>query len=383
MPIERVKNIFSKNQEVFIDSGTLIDVAYTVPSSTGFPLVLNAFGAYTLDISYFASINNKNVWNTKSLDFTGKLRPSLSMELNSAMQMDLFYTSTEVKFKSNVYSNYALETDFKIKDITHASLKLQLPQDRNDIFSIRTQLLSKLKGEEKLLYGIHNRYVNTTCTWPTVDEALGLKVCVDYSVPDVSDHEKIYPSLILSGPLTFDIHLDKADLSAKTFTFDYNWKPGESESEGSVIFETPNTKIPRKLSATLLTNPTDYNFTMMLINGEKIQTFYGLMKDSPELQSLNFSILHNEKPQLQLEMSLEKDILTKSHRIARPLFLLTIQDEKMAGMKGEVRIMDKNDMRHYNYNLNFETKKMKSNVNGSLAITDTSTRMKSTLMYKV
>lgn len=147
MPLEKIKNIFSSKRETFIDSGTLVDVSYTVPSSTGFPIVLSGFGAYSLDISYFASINNENPWETKHLDFTGKLRPSLSMELNTALQVDLFYETTEIKFKSNVYSNYALETDIVLKNTTKASVKLQLPQDRNDIFSIRTQLLGKLEGK--------------------------------------------------------------------------------------------------------------------------------------------------------------------------------------------------------------------------------------------
>ena len=179
VPIERVKNIFSNRKEVFIDSGTFVDVSYTVPSSTGFPLVLNGFGAYSLDITYFASINNDNVWETKMLDFTGKLRPSLSVELNANMQMDLFYSTTEVKFKSNIYSNYALESNLKIKDYTHASLKVEVPQDRNDIFSIRTELISKIEGRDSFLNGINNRFVNSSCTWPTIDETVGLKMCID------------------------------------------------------------------------------------------------------------------------------------------------------------------------------------------------------------
>lgn len=383
VPVERVKNIFSKNQEVFIDSGVLVDAAYSVPSSTGFPLILNGFGAYSLDISYYASINNKNAWETKSLDFTGKLRPSLSMELNTAMQMDLFYASTEIKFKSNVYSNHALETDIKIKNYTHASMKMKLPQDRNDIFSIRTQLLSKIEGEEKLLYGITNRYVNTTCTSPTIDETVGLKVCIDYSLPDVSDQDKVYPSLILSGPIMFDIHLDKADLSAKIFNFEYNWNAESDKSEGSIVFETPNTKIPRKLSATLLKNPTDYNLTMKMVNGERIQKILGLYKDSPQLRKLDFVISENEKPQLELEMSLAKEFISQTRRKVSPTFLLTIKEKKVAGMMGDINILDKNGIRQYDFDLTWETKKLKSTTAGTLLKSDKSTTLDTEIAYKV
>lgn len=383
IPVERIKNIFSKNQEVFIDSGTFVDLAYSVPSSTGFPLVLNGFGAYSLDISYFASINNDKVWETKSLDFTGKLRPSLSVELNANMQMDLFYGSTEVKFKSNVYSNYALEANLNVKDYTHASLKVKVPQDRNDIFSIRTELISKIEGRDSFLNGINKRFLNTSCTWPTIDQTLGLKVCIDYSLPDVSDQSKIYPSLILSGPITFDIHLDKADLSAKIFTFDYNWKFERDHSEASVIFETPNSKIPRKLSAILLINPTDYNFTMKLLNGKSTQTFLGLIKNSPALKSLEFSISENDQKQMQLEMSLERFVESKTRRKLIPQFLLTIQGQKMAGIKGIIEVLDKSDVRQYEFELNCETKKLQSGAGGTLTLTDVSARLNSQLMYKV
>jgi Domain of unknown function (DUF1943) len=97
VPIEQVKNVFSKKEEVLIKSGTLVDVSYTVPMSTGFPLVLSGFGAYSLDMQYVGAINNKDPWESESLDFTGKLKPSLSMELSTKMQIDLFYASTDIK----------------------------------------------------------------------------------------------------------------------------------------------------------------------------------------------------------------------------------------------------------------------------------------------
>lgn len=383
VPLEKVKNIFSSKRETFIDSGTLVDVSYTVPSSTGFPIVLSGFGAYSLDISYFASINNKDPWESKSLDFTGKLRPSLSMELNTAMQVDLFYETTEIKFKSNVYSNYALETDIALKNYTKASMKLKLPQDRNDIFSIRTQLLSKLEGKESLLYGISDKYNGTSCTWPAVEEAIGLQVCVDYNLPDVSDQAKNYPSLILSGPINFDIHLDKADLSAKLYTFDYNWKSSKQGSEGSIVFETPNTKTPRKLSAILLTDLTDYNFTMKLVNGEKVQSFLGMIKYSPLIKSLDFSISQNDQTYLLLEMKLLKEIVSKTRSKTTTSAFLTVKGDKIFGLSGTVATTDKSNTKHHQFSITCETKKLYSIARGTLTSTDTMMTLNTEYQYKV
>lgn len=383
VPLERIKSIFSSKKETFIDSGIVVDVSYSVPSSTGFPLILSGFGAYSLDISYFASIKNDDPWKSKSLDFTGKLRPSLSMELNTAMQVDLFYDTTEIKFKSNVYSNYALETDIVLENYTRASVNVKLPQDRNDIFSIRTQLLSKLEGKESLLYGINDKYNGTSCTWPAVEETFGLQVCIDYNLPDVSDQDKNFPSLILSGPINFDIHLDKADLSAKMFTFDYNLKRSKAGSEGSIVFETPSTKIPRKLSAVIVTNPTDYNFTMKLINGEKVQTFLGIVKYSPLLKALDFSVSQNDKTHLLLEMKLLKEIITKSKSKTTPSLFLTIQDQKIFGLNGVVSTTDKNNVKHHQFSVACETKRLHSIARGTLTSTETSMTLNTEMTYKV
>lgn len=384
VPMEQMKNIFSKKEETFIKSGTFIDVAYTVPLSSGFPLVLSGFGAYSLDMGYYGAVNNKNIWETNSLDFNGRLKPSLSMELSTKMQIDVFYASTDVKVKSNVYSNYAIEADVKIDGNKYASIKVKLPQDRNDIFSIRSQLIgnNNQQGQDQLLYGITDRYMNSTCSWPTIDNMLGLKVCIDYSLPDVSDTSKTYPSLVLSGPIVFDIHLDKADLSAKIFNFEYQWNKGKEFSHGFITFETPGTKIPRQFSATLRTDPQNYNLTMGFENGENTQTALGFIKNAPDEKSVDFSININGKKHFSMELSMIRKILSKSKSSITPKFMLIINDQKVAGMVGSVRTISKNNVTQHDFDIKFETKKMKSTSIGHLIKTETSLATKMQYIYK-
>lgn len=377
-----MKNIFSKKEEIFIKSGTLVDVSYTVPMSSGFPLVLSGFGAYSLDMRYFGAVNNENVWETKSLDFNGRLKPSLSMELSTKMQIDLFYASTDVKVKSNIYSNYAVEADVKIDGNKYATLKVKLPEDRNDIFSIRSQMISNIQGQDIQLNGITDRYMNSTCTWPSIDDMLGLKVCVDYSLPDVSDTTKVYPSLVLSGPIVFDIHLDKADLSAKIYNFEYEWNKGKELSHGSITFETPNTKIPRQFSATLRTDPQNYNITMGFKNGDKTQTALGFIRNAPDEKSADISFNINGKKHFSMELSSTKKMLSKSRSLMNPKFMLIINDQKVAGMVGIIKTLEKNNVTQHDIDLKFETKKMQSSAVGHFIKTETSLTTKMQYTYK-
>lgn len=382
IPLEQIRNIFSNKEEIFIKSGTMVDVSYSIPLSNGFPLVLSAFGAYSLDLRYYGAMKDENIWRAKSLDFNGKLKPSLSMELSTKMQVDLFYATTDIRLKTNVYSNYAIETDFKINTTNFMSLNVKLPQDRNDIFSIRSQLIGNVEGEDVIFEGINDRYVNSTCTWPTINGAIGLKVCIDYSLPDVSDGNKTFPSLVLSGPIVFDIHLDKADLSAKIFNFEYQWNKGEKSSLGSFVFETPDSKIPRIFNATLLTDPENYNLTMSFTNGDNKQIAIGFMRNSPEEKLADFSIHVNDKKYFSLEIRTLKRFITKTRSLINLKFLLTINDQKVAGIMGTVKILDKNNVTQHDIDLKFETKKMLSTAFGQVIKTENSLTTKMQYSYK-
>lgn len=381
--MDQIKNIFSKKEEVFIKSGTLVDLSYTVPTSNGWPLILSGFGAYSLDMGYYGAVNNKNVWETNILDFNGRIKPSLSMELSTKMHIDLFHASTEVRVKSNIYSNYAVEAAMKIEGNKYTTLKVKLPQDRNDIFSIRSQLIGQIEGDDMLLNGITDRYKNSTCTWPSIDDMLGLKLCVDYSLPDVSDTNKTYPSLVLSGPIVFDIHLDKADLSAKIFNFEYQWNKGKEFSQGSITFETPSTMIPRQFYATLRTDIENYNITMGFKNGDKTQTALGYIKNSENEKSADFSLNINGKKHFSLELSSTRKIISKSKSSMNPKFMLIINDQKVAGMVGLIKSVEKNNVTQHDIELKFETKKMQSSVFGHCIKTDTSLTTQMQYTYKL
>jgi hypothetical protein len=304
------------------------------------------------------------------------------MELSTKLKVDLFYATTDVKLKTNVYSNYAIETDLKINATNFMSINVKLPQDRNDIFSVRSQLIGNIEGEDTILEGINDRYVNSTCTWPAINDAIGLKVCIDYSFPDVSNVNKTYPSMVLSGPAVFDINRDKTDLSAKLFSFEYQWNGGGKSSEASLIFETPNSKIPRIFNATLLTDPENYNMTMSFTNGKNKQRAIGFIRNSPSEKLGDFSIHVNDKKYFSLEISMVKRFITKTRSLMNPKFLLTINDQKVAGMIGTVKILEKNNVTQYDIDLKFETKKMLSTAFGQIIRTENSLTTKMQYSYK-
>lgn len=377
-----LRNVLSGKEEVFTKSGTLLDMSYTVPLSTGIPLSLNGFGATSLDLRYSGSIKDPNVFNTKSLDFQGKIKPSLSLEFTGKMRADLFYAATEVKVKNNLYSNHAVEVDWKVEGTEKMSLKIILPQERNDIFSIRTKLAINKNDNYIFLSGIPIRNENSTCTWPSIDNALGLKLCIDYSVPDLSDVQKSYPSLILSGPINFDIHLDKADPTAKMFNFEYRWIKDNKESHGLFKFETPDSQVPRIFVTNVTSNHEGYNFLMGFQNGNNTHSAVGLYKKTSHEKRVNFALSINGKKQFSLDMGINKTDI-KNGAVFYPDFYLIIGDQRVAGVIGTVKLTEKKNISQYDVNLQFETKKMQSTLNGYVIKSEASVNTKLAFVYQV
>jgi hypothetical protein len=281
------------------------------------------------------------------------------------------------------------------------SLKVKLPQERNEIFSIRTKMGVNKNGKDYTIGGISSRYDNTTCTWPSIDDALGLKMCIDYSVPDVSETEKSYPSLLLSGPIKFDIHLDKTDPTAKVFNFEYEWSKNSTESQGIFKFETPGSQIPRVFVTNVTSKDESYNFLMGFQNGNITHSAEGLYKNKKKEKVLNLSVSIDGKKQFSLEMGVNRTDIRNGGNIKNnknvqkitlfplflgifyPLFMLTISDQPVAGMVGTIKLTEKKNISQYDVDLQFETKKMQSTLNGMIVKSETSTDSKLTLGYKV
>lgn len=279
-----IKNLFSGQEITYTKSGVFLDASYEVPLIVGLPLAIHAFGASSVDLRMSGSLGAGNFMQTQQLDIEGKLKPSVSVDVIATMQSDYFYGVSGVRVNSNLYSSSSIEAKLKIRGTRLVSLQFSLPQDRNDIFSARSKLIVITRDGDLIQKGIDKRYTNSSCTWPMIDKAVGLKLCADYSLPDVSNSTKMtaYPSLLFSGPIDINIELSKADLTAKTYLFEYRWDDAvANRSSGSMIFETPGSVIPRKFSANMTSDLETYNASMIFQNGDQFHSAVAKYKNTP------------------------------------------------------------------------------------------------------
>lgn len=362
--LHQLRNFFSGKEVTYTKSGVLFDVSYDVPLSTGLPLSVRTYGASSIDLRMAGSLKEINL-ETKKIDIEGKLKPSISLDVIGTMQSDYFFGSSGIRVRCNLFSSSAVDAKLKVQGTHLASLQFSLPQDRNDILSARSELIVTKYDKDIVQTGIKNRYENSTCTWPFVDRAVGLKICAEYSVPDVNNRTQDYPSLLLSGPIHLDMHLDKADPTAKTFLFEYRWDKMGNESMGSFSFHTPNSLIPRIFSANITADPNNYNVSMSFQNGELAHSAVGTYRNVSNNRRLEVYLNLNGQRNFAIEVGLNQTEF-QNGLIYYPIFILSVNNARIAGFDGAIKFTQKKNIIQWDVNLTFQTKRMQAQLTGHL-----------------
>uniref|UniRef100_A0A182NT55 Vitellogenin domain-containing protein n=1 Tax=Anopheles dirus TaxID=7168 RepID=A0A182NT55_9DIPT len=372
---KQIAMLFSGKEMSYTKSAVFLDTSYDVPLSSGLPLALGIVGASSVDLRMTGTVRAFDVFRFMA-DIEGKVKPSVTVDITATMKSDLMHATTAIKVKSNVYSSSAWAAHLKVRGKDLAVLQVSLPQDRNDIFSVRSEMFVLADGREIRQTGIERRYYNSTCTWPFIDQAIGLKMCANYSLPDVSSSSKDVevPSLILSGPVNFDLSLEKADLTAKMFLLKYSWDERQNQTIATVLFETPNSQIPRIFRANVTNEANRKTATMSFLNGNISHKAIGIYINNPDQHRLEMSLNVNDRKYLALEMGYNKTG-ARNGRMYYPAFYLSVNNERIAGMGGHVRQTEKNNITQWDYSVMFETKRLRAKAIGYVSISYNATYM--------
>lgn len=381
-PLNYIKQILSGKEITYTKSGVFLDASYDVPLTSGLPLSIHAFGASSIDLRMSGYFKGADFWSSHKLHIEGKLKPSVSIDVIGTMQSDYFYGAAGIRVKSNLYSSSSFDTQLKVRGARLASVQFSLPQDRNDIFSARSEMLVLRHDQDIVQKGIMKRYSNSTCTWPFIDRALGLKVCAEYSLPDVSNSTTQLPSLIFTGPINLNIHLDKADLTAKTFLFEYRSENVTNISKTSFVFYTPDSVIPRIFSANLTSSPDSWNVTMSFKNGDLEHSAVGTYRNTSEETKFEVYLNLDGHKNFALEAGYNRSIVRNGY-MYYPKILLTVNDDNIAGLSGTLKITGKRNIEQYDVNLEFQTKKLRANLTGYVIKTEASVENRLKLEYQV
>lgn len=380
-PTTQIKQLLSGKEVIYSKSGVFLEASYDVPLVGGFPLALEAHGASSIDLRAAGSLQGDKFWPKPNFAIKGKLKPSVSVDIIGTMQSDYFYGSTGIRVKNNLYSSSSIETNLTVDGSSLVSLQIGLPQDRNDIVSARSELIVIQHDKEIRQPGIQKRYANSTCTWPGIERAIGLKVCSNYSLPDVSKSVRPLPSLIMCGPIDIQLYLDKMDPSAKVYSFEYNWVDSGSKSTGSFIFETPNSNISRIFGVNITREPNIYSLAMNFENDATEHSATAVYKNTDDEKLIEANLQIDGQKSFALEMGMNKSMILKGF-LHYPRLSLAVNDEQIAALSGSVKELGKNNITQYEPNLEFATKRFKGQLSGYVTTTESKISTRIFVNYK-
>ncbi|KAI4503203.1 hypothetical protein M0802_001425 [Mischocyttarus mexicanus] len=379
-PWEKVKKILS-GQEIYYDNTVMfLDSTYVVPTTSGLPIRLDLAGSAACKFKLAGFLNISSLTNTK-LELIGNFTPSVSVDIVGTMMVDAFYKNAGIKLRTNIYSSGAVQIHFNLDGIRLVQLNLGLPNNKIEIFSIithvflvetngaeseETQLgilkndLQSTSSKELMLPG--KVISNTTCTWQTLDRLFGLKMCVDYQFPNVTNDHNV-PYFLLNGPTLLKVSVIKADPTAKSYLLQYKWVRTEKQSVFKIAFGTPESQMKRELSATVSFDLKNHNVTVVLHSVGNSVIAKGTYKKTENETFLEIGFDVNGTKHLDASIGYTRSKFTYGYTYY-PKFYLDINSERVAAVSGSIRNAHKNNLSQCDIDVTFQTKKVWSKLVG-------------------
>jgi len=380
-PVDKIQQLLSGKEINYHKAALFLDTSYVVPTATGLPISLNAVGTAAVNLQMSGSLKAANFSKTHELDVEGKIRPSVAIDIVGTMGVDAYYASTGIKLRTNMYSSSAVEGQLKVRGTKLVSLNFNLPQDKIEIINARSELIVMHDDKEEYQAGIQKgRMEQHLCSWQSLDRVLGLNFCADYQFPPCQLNTS--SQCIINGPAKLAASLQKADPTAKKYVLEYKWDTTEKNvTTISLVFDTPDSKLKRELSARLHLDMNSQNLTLLLqSNSSKFQA-HGTYKNTENEKYIQASLYIDGKKHFDAELGLIlKDV--RYGRIYQPKLYLAINSERIAELTGSLKWIEKKGVSQCDVNLEFHTKKVSMKLFGYVRKTEASVSTNLKLDYK-
>lgn len=378
-PWEKLKHMASGKEIHFENAAMFLDSTYVVPLASGLPVRLDFTGSVACNFTMSGLLDSKRIANN-DIEFISNIGPSVSVNVVGSMSVEAFYTSAGVKLRSNVYSVGAVELHLVVKGLSMIQLGLGLPNKKMEVFAVGTDiLLTSGKGEhyKEIPLGVliaeqddnskrtnvsSNVIANTSCSWPALDRLIGLKLCVDYQLSNVTKDPNA-PYFVLAGPSLFKISLIKADPTAKKYLLGYKWEKAEKQNVFRVAFDTPGSQLNRRLSATVLFDTTSNYVTVVFRSAGNSIVAKGTYKNTENETFIDIGFDIDGTKHLDASLGYSTKKFTYGYTFSPEMHLI-VNNERIAALSGTIRKTWKSNVLQCDVDLTFRTKKVRSKLVG-------------------
>ncbi|XP_026316021.1 uncharacterized protein LOC113227343 [Hyposmocoma kahamanoa] len=359
--------ILSGKEISYNKASLFLDTTFSVPTGSGFPLSLNLMGTSYINTKMSGNVVHK-FRESKNLDFEGQIRPSVAINIVATMAVTAGgLSSSGIRLNTRLYTATGVEAKLSVRGFNLVRLDLSLPTQKQEIFAAKSELIILHGDQELQQQGLNkNRIEQNTCSWSTFDKAIGIKVCAAYQFPNMTNIMNA-PYFLMSGPAKYIVSLEKADPSAKIYSFLYKSDSNESTTEVGFSFDTPNSKEKRMFNANIILSNTTSTAKVSFQSAESTMEAKALYRNQPYDKSLEASLDVNGRKQFDTLMSIKRHDIKYGY-VWVPLAYWVVNDVKVAELSGTLQVKSKGGITQCDIHADFQTKQLASRLFGYYTI---------------
>ncbi|XP_041972420.1 uncharacterized protein LOC121728328 [Aricia agestis] len=362
-PKLRILEILSGKEISYNKASLFLDTTFSVPTGCGLPLNMNLMGTSYVNTKMAGTVVDK-FSRSGNLDFEGKISPSVAVSVAATMSVNAdSLAASGIRLSARLYTATAVEAKLAVRGIGLVRLDLSLPRDKQEIFAAKSELLV-LHGEEEIpQMGLNkNRIEQNTCSWSAFDKAIGIKVCAAYQFPNMTNLRDA-PYFLMSGPAKYIVSLEKADRSARTYSFRYRWDRNATADVLDLSYDTPDSKEKRMFNAHLIFSNTSSLAELTVQSSESTIKAKGQYRNQPYDKSLEAVLNIDGRKQFDTVMSFKRHDIKYGY-VWVPHAYWVVNDEKIAELSGTCKVKSKGGVTQWDINADFQTKQLASRLIG-------------------
>lgn len=196
-------------------------------------------------------------------------------------------------------------------------------------------MLIKKNNIEERQSGVPGQVVSKSiCSWPSVDQTIGLKLCAEYNFLNITSVNNL-PHFLIAGPTGFRWYINKSDPTANLYLFEYKWTHHRDQSVISLIFDTPGSDIKRVLYGNLTIDRQSQNLTMLLQSSAGTVLARGRYKNTDNEKFIQVALDINNRKHFDASASLVRSQI-KNGFSYKPKVYIGVNGERVVKLDGNI-----------------------------------------------
>ncbi|CAL4063339.1 unnamed protein product, partial [Meganyctiphanes norvegica] len=336
-----------------------VESTIILPTTAGLPLNLSLTASVALDMQASGSINVFQLMNRGNAEITGRLNPSVGVEVVGSMMIDGHAAQSGAQLVSSLHSSSVVDARLELRGSELFLVDINMPRDKMEILNFKSNVI--------LVHGSNLNNVNDQTLEPLEGvladrmdldacsdfrEEVGTELCWSVHYPNATRFPDS-PHFPLTGPAELKVSLHKTDPSLTSYQFRYKWERREDYRTFLISLNTPGTTVDREHSIKYNVNFKDMNIRMALHSPKKIIESTGRYVWKKEEFRIDLSLLIDrlQSAALSAGWTWHKKA---TKQLITPIFSIVWQDKDLIKVTGDIEVHSKSNAALYEVDLGFE-----------------------------